>query len=105
MKKNPGERVLLKRVIGENNDLFSTQQLYQREKVKSMEKKKLSQEDVIARHLEKHGSITSMEAFETYRITRLSGRIFDLRQRGMDIVTDMVYGKGGIKYAVYRVAK
>ena len=46
-----------------------------------------------------------MEAFETYRITRLSGRIFDLRARGMDIVTDMVYGKGGIKYAVYRVAK
>lgn len=73
--------------------------------VKSMKKKKLSQEDVIARHLEKHGSITSMEAFETYRITRLSGRIFDLRQRGMDIVTDMVYGKGGVKYAVYRVAK
>lgn len=30
MKKNPGERVLLKRVIGENNDLFSTQQLYQK---------------------------------------------------------------------------
>lgn len=105
MKKNPGERVLLKRVIGENNDLFSSDKLYQREKVKSMEKKKLSQEDVIARHLEKHGSITSMEAFETYRITRLSGRIFDLRARGMDIVTDMVYGKGGIKYAVYRVAK
>ena len=24
MKKNPGERVLLKRVIGENNDLFSS---------------------------------------------------------------------------------
>lgn len=27
MKKNPGERVLLKRVIGENNDLFSSRQI------------------------------------------------------------------------------
>ena len=70
-----------------------------------MEKKKLSQEDVIARHLEKHGSITSMEAFEQYKITRLSGRIFDLRAKGMDIVTDMVYGKGGTRYAVYRVTR
>ena len=67
--------------------------------------KKLSQEDVIARHLEQHGSITSMEAFEQYKITRLSGRIFDLRAKGMDIVTDMVYGKGGTKYAVYRVTR
>ena len=67
--------------------------------------RKLSQEDVIARHLEQHGSITSMEAFEQYKITRLSGRIFDLRAKGMDIVTDMVYGKGGTKYAVYRVTR
>ena len=67
--------------------------------------KKLSQEDVIARHLEQHGSITSMEAFEQYKITRLSGRIFDLRAKGMDIVTDMVYGKGGTRYAVYRVTR
>ena len=67
--------------------------------------RKLSQEDVIARHLEQHGSITSMEAFERYKITRLSGRIFDLRAKGMDIVTDMVYGKGGKKYAVYRVTR
>lgn len=67
--------------------------------------RKLSQEDVIARHLEQHGSITSMEAFEQYKITRLSGRIFDLRARGMDIVTDMVYGRGGTRYAVYRVTR
>lgn len=67
--------------------------------------RKLSQEDVIARHLEQKGSITSMEAFEKYKITRLSGRIFDLRARGMDIVTDMVYGKGGTRYAVYRVTR
>ncbi len=67
--------------------------------------KKLSQEDVIARHLEQKGSITSMEAFEKYKITRLSGRIFDLRARGMDIVTDMIYKKDGTKYAVYRWTK
>ena len=30
-------------------------------------------------HMKKHGSITTMEAYELYRITRLSGRIYDLR--------------------------
>lgn len=68
-------------------------------------KKRVSQEDVIARHLDEHGSITSWEAFEKYRITRLSGRIFELRQRGLDIVTDMVYRKDGTRYAVYRVTR
>lgn len=33
-------------------------------------------------HLRKHGSITSWEAIQRFRCTRLSGRIFDLRKRG-----------------------
>lgn len=42
--------------------------------------------------------ITSLKAFEKYGITRLSAVIFDLRDEGIDIKTDMIpvknrYGK------------
>lgn len=47
----------------------------------------MSQKDTILRHLKTHTGITSMEAFELYGITRLSGRIFDLRQDGYNIVS------------------
>ena len=33
----------------------------------------------ILEHLERHGSITSLEAIELYGITRLSARVWDLR--------------------------
>ena len=39
----------------------------------------------VLRHLKKFGSITSMQAFQLYGITRLSGRIFDLRKCGVKI--------------------
>lgn len=35
----------------------------------------------IYEHMKNHGSITTMEAYELYHITRLSGRIYDLRHR------------------------
>lgn len=38
----------------------------------------------ILNHL-KHDSITSWEAWEKYHITRLSARIYDLKQLGYDI--------------------
>lgn len=41
-------------------------------------------------HLKKHRTLTSMEAFELYGITRLSARIKELREMGYDIVTLMV---------------
>ena len=44
----------------------------------------------ILNHFKKNGSITSMEAFQNYGITRLSARIKDLRDMGYDIVTHMV---------------
>ena len=53
---------------------------------------KTTQCDRILQHLKSKGSITSMEAFEQYGITRLSGRIFDLREMGYDIVTMRVEG-------------
>ena len=46
----------------------------------------------VLKYIQENGSITSMEAFEKLGITRLSGRIFDLRSMGYKIVKDMVEG-------------
>lgn len=48
----------------------------------------MSQTADIIKHLETYGHITSMEAIELYGATRLSGIIFVLRKRGMDIDTE-----------------
>jgi len=47
----------------------------------------MNQRERVAEHLKEHHSITSMQAFKEYGITRLSAVIFDLRQDGMDIGT------------------
>ena len=52
--------------------------------------------ECILSHLMQHGSITTWEAIQQYGITRLSGRIFDLRKAGYKIET---VGTG--KAAVY----
>ena len=54
-----------------------------------MEKKKMSQEDVVLAHLEQYGSISSLEAFGIYGITRLGARIWNLRNGGFDIDTQI----------------
>ena len=62
----------------------------------------MSQNQKILNHLKEHKKITSYEAFEKYRITRLSARIHDLREQGHNITSDMIYSKE-YKYAVYRL--
>lgn len=42
----------------------------------------------VLEHMQKNGSITSMEAFELYGATRLSAIIFNLRKKGYDIETE-----------------
>lgn len=48
-----------------------------------------SQQKIILEHMQNHGSITNMTAFSQYGITRLSGRIYDLRRMGHEI--DLVW--------------
>jgi len=57
----------------------------------------------VLNHLMENGSITSMEAFETYNATRLSAIIFNLRQQGYDILTHETHGSNdsGYTYATY----
>ena len=62
----------------------------------------IKQTEKVLAHIKKYGSITSMDAFEYYKITRLSGRIKDLRDSGVNIVTDMET-KNGSTYARYRL--
>ena len=59
----------------------------------------------ILNHLAEYGSITSMEAFQNYGITRLAAQIKVLRDLGYDIVTLMMEGQNrygeATRYAKY----
>ena len=47
----------------------------------------------ILNHLKEHGSISDLEAYSQYGIRRLASRIYDLRSRGVDIVSVRVNGR------------
>lgn len=63
----------------------------------------MTQNEKVLSHMKMYGGITSMEAFETYQITRLSGRIHELRAQGYKIITDHKKARNGAVYAVYRL--
>ena len=71
-----------------------------------MEKKKTQVEKVL-NHLIKFGTITSWEAIQTYRITRLSDKIYLLRKKGINISTidSSNINQDGIKteFATYKL--
>lgn len=63
------------------------------------------QNDRILKYLQERGSITQDEA-DGLKVKRLSARIFDLRNKGHEIVTDTIRGKneyGRTSYARYRM--
>lgn len=67
----------------------------------------MTQIQLIKRHLTDHGSISSMEAFTEYGITRLADVIYKIkRQCGWTIITDTntAINRYGTKvtYGVYR---
>ena len=55
-----------------------------------MKTKRVTHYDRILNHLRFKGSITSLQAFREYGITRLSAVIFDLRQNGYNITSTNV---------------
>lgn len=55
-------------------------------------------------HLKKGRPITSWQAFELYRATRLADIVFKLRGQGFEITTEMV-DTGNTKFAKYRLIK
>lgn len=52
-----------------------------------MKEKKISKTEKVLKHLKEYGSITSLEAIDLYGATRLSAIIYNLRNRGYDIMT------------------
>ena len=63
-----------------------------------------TQENQILNHLIKHKFITSWEAIQEYRITRLSARIYELREKGHNIITKNV-SENGKRFAEYSLIK
>ena len=52
----------------------------------------------ILNYIKKHGSITNMDAFRDLGITRLSGRIYDLREAGYNITMTWETSEHGTRY-------
>ena len=76
-------------------------------KVKDVEKK-MTQAEFVLDYIQKHGKMTSMEAFD-FGITRLSARIYELRKMGYKIrkndVTQKTKNFGSTTYAEYYLEK
>lgn len=53
----------------------------------------MTQHESVLNFMRENGSITSMDAFNFFNITRLSARIFELRQLGHIIDTERVTAK------------
>lgn len=51
-----------------------------------------TQNALVLEHMQKHGVITSMQAFSEYGITRLSARIYELRDAGYNINSKNING-------------
>lgn len=52
-------------------------------------------------HLETKGTISPLEAFGVYGITRLAARINEIRQAGVGVITEMRKDAKGTRYASY----
>ena len=65
--------------------------------------KKMSKKDLVLQHLQSR-PITSMEAIELYRNTRLADSVFVLRKEGHNITTKTIKTENG-SYAEYRLEK
>ena len=66
--------------------------------------KKISQSDLILTWLRAHGTISTLEAFERLKITRLSARIYDLKKLGFVFDTKRKVSKEGKRYLEYSIS-
>lgn len=61
----------------------------------------MAQRETIVRHLQRHGTISPLEARHVYGIERLASRIDELRQNGHSIETRTKRDPLGKRYAEY----
>lgn len=57
----------------------------------------------VLEYLRTHDSISSIEAFELFRVTRLAAVIWLLKDQGYAITTEYFSGNTHGRYAVYRL--
>ena len=67
-------------------------------------KSAITQCALIKKWLEEGNSITSLEALQLFGCMRLSSRVFDLRERGLDITTTKIKTESGKYVTEYRLA-
>lgn len=69
----------------------------------------MTQEEKIMDYMERHGSITPLEAMEEFGIMRLGARIYDLKEIGVKIITETVTSKNRegkpVRFARYRLER
>ncbi len=69
----------------------------------------MTQEEKILDYMERHGSITPLEAMNELGVMRLGARIYDLKESGIKIITETVKGKNRdgetTRFARYRLEK
>ncbi len=63
----------------------------------------MTQKDTIINHINQYGSTTPLEALTRYGIMRLASRVNEIRNEGLDIVSDLKVHDGR-RYASYRKA-
>ena len=67
----------------------------------------MNQAEKIFDYMERHGSITDVEAYKDLGVRRLGARIYDLKDRGVKIITETEIGKNRdgntVHYARYRL--
>ena len=64
----------------------------------------MTKTDAVFAHLKKGKTITSWQAFELFRATRLADIVFKLRAKGYDITT-LLIESNGTRYAKYKLEK
>jgi hypothetical protein len=62
--------------------------------------KKLSQKEKVLRHLKEIGSLTPIDALKEYSIMRLSSRIYELKDEGYNIKSELISGINKFKEKV-----
>lgn len=60
-----------------------------------------TQEYTVLNHIIRHGGITALEAVQEYAITRLSARIFNLRELGIPISNVRQHSRNGKRFVKY----
>jgi len=63
----------------------------------------MTQEELIQDYLERGHSITPIDALNKFGCFRLGARIWDLRQKGLDIKREMVWVKKNTQVARYSI--